>query len=226
MNLDGFLIRKLANNMEYKILSVKINGSKVQFEYEFNNEENKIVILLNTYLDFPFYANQIVDSNIWKEMLSKEKYHQIYEYAVSILKRKDVSSFLLKEKLDKKFPSSKRIIKDVIIELECKNLINDNNLIEQHLKKGLNNFKGLEKLKYELLNQGIDENEILPKITDDFLDIEKDKAYILATKQMRLSKNLEFKKMRDKVYYKLLYAGYANELIQEIMIKLNLIKEN
>ena len=69
-------------------------------------------------------------------------------------------------------------------------------------------------------------NEILPKITDDFLDIEKDKAYILATKQMRLSKNLEFKKMRDKVYYKLLYAGYANELIQEIMIKLNLIKEN
>ena len=48
MNLDGFLIRKLANNMEYKILSVKINGSKVQFEYEFNNEENKIVILLHT----------------------------------------------------------------------------------------------------------------------------------------------------------------------------------
>lgn len=212
--------------MDYRILNVKIIGTKVCFEYEFNNKENSIVVLLNTYMDFPFYANQMVDSRVWKEMLSKEKHNQIYEYAVSILKRKDVTSFILKEKLNNKFPASKRHIKDVLDELESKNLINDENLVENHLKKGLNSFKGLEKLKYELINQGIDESEILSKITDDFLDIEKEKAYALASKQMRLSKNLEFKKARDKVYYKLLYAGYSSELIQEIMIKLNLIKEN
>ena len=58
-----------------------------------------------------------------------------------------------------------------------------------------------------------------------YVDLEKEKALMLASKQMRLSKNLEFRKMRDKVYYKLSYAGYSKELIDEIMFKLNLIKE-
>jgi SOS response regulatory protein OraA/RecX len=93
------------------------------------------------------------------------------------------------------------------------------------IKKGINSFKGLDRIIYELQYKGIDEQIIYQSINEDIKEIEKEKAYQLGSKQMRLSKNLESRKMRDKVYYKLSYAGYNKELIEEIMYKLNLIKE-
>ena len=73
--------------------------------------------------------------------------------------------------------------------------------------------------------KGIDEQLIYKNFDDDLKELEKEKAYQLGNKQLRLSKNLEFRKARDKVYYKLAYAGYSKEIIDEIMYKLNLIKE-
>ena len=89
------------------------------------------------------------------------------------------------------------------------------------LRKILNQ---LAKEYYELDSPTVSDQEY-DRYMQELIDLEKEKALILASKQMRLSKNLEFRKMRDKVYYKLSYAGYSKELIDEIMFKLNLIKE-
>lgn len=212
--------------MNYKITKINIKGNKVDLYYELNEEENVLEVLLKTYLSFPFSSFTEVDESKWKEMLKEENKNRIYDYAISIIKRGDISKFSLKQKLNKKYPRNSLIITDVIKKLEEFNYLNDDELLKHEIIKGINSFKGLRRIKYELSLKGFKEYQINEFINEELIELEQDKALLLGQKQMRLCSKLEFKKMRDKVYYKLNYAGYSSELIQEVMYKLNLIKEN
>jgi len=211
--------------MEYEILETKIINEKVVLKYILNNTEKEIEIMLKTYTEFPFYSGKKIDEKEFKKMLKLNEKNKVYDDALKLLKRSDLTKKELEKKLQSKYSSKNKIILEVIKELESKNLINDDHFIKHYIKKSINSFKGVERIKYELSIKGIDEDSIYEYIDDDLIELEKEKAYQLGSKQMRFSKNLEFRKMRDKVYYKLSYAGYNKELIDEIMFKLNLIKE-
>lgn len=211
--------------MEYTILNVSILGEIVIIKYLDEKQEKEIKILLKTYVDFPFYTEQKIELNKWKLMLKKDEENLIYNEAYNHLKKSDLTSDELSNKLLKKHPNRKLIINKIIKEFKEKNLLNDEHFVSYFIRKGINSFKGVERIKYELSLKGINEEMIYQNLNDELLELEKEKAYILGNKQMRLSKKLDFRKMRDKVYYKLSYAGYSKELIEEIMFKLNLIKE-
>ena len=76
--------------MEYTVINVSILGEKVLLKYNDENRTKEIEILLKTYVDFPFYANQIIDQDKWKEMLKKDEENQIYNEAYNHLKRSDL----------------------------------------------------------------------------------------------------------------------------------------
>lgn len=206
------------------ILGVKINGEKVIISYE-NEKELEIEILLKTYIEFPFFKGQEIDEINFKKMLKKDEENRLYEEAYNHLRKSDLTSDELTNKLLKKHPKKKGVINQIIRDLKQKNLINDDHFVGHFIRKGISSFKGFERIKYELSIKGIDEQLIYENFDDDLKELEKEKAYQLGNKQLRLSKNLEFRKARDKVYYKLAYAGYSKEIIDEIMYKLNLIKE-
>ena len=203
------------------ILGVKINGEKVIISYE-NEKELEIEILLKTYIEFPFFKGQEIDEINFKKMLKKDEENRLYEEAYNHLRKSDLTSDELTNKLLKKHPKKKGVINQIIRDLKQKNLINDDHFVGHFIRKGISSFKGFERIKYELSIKGIDEQLIYENFDDD---LKEEKAYQLGNKQLRLSKNLEFRKARDKVYYKLAYAGYSKEIIDEIMYKLNLIKE-
>ena len=211
--------------MIYTIINVSVLGEKVLLKYNDEKQTKEIEILLKTYVDFPFYANLEIEQDKWKEMLKKDEENLIYNEAYNYLRKSDLTSDELTSKLLKKHPKKKQIINKLVKEFKVKNLINDEHFVSHFIRKGINSFKGFERIKYELSLKGIDESLVYQNYDEELIDLEKEKALILASKQMRLSKNLEFRKMRDKVYYKLSYAGYSKELIDEIMFKLNLIKE-
>ena len=211
--------------MESEIKNVKILGEKVIVKYIQNDIEKEFEILLKTYIEFPFSVGQIIDEKKYKEIIKIDEKNAIINEAYNHLKRSDLTSDELSKKLLKKHPNKRVVINKIINDLKDKNLINDEQFVLHFIKKGINSFKGLDRIIYELQYKGIDEQIIYQNINDDIKEMEKEKAYQLGSKQMRLSKNLEFKKMRDKVYYKLSYAGYNKEIIEEIMYKLNLIKE-
>lgn len=211
--------------MEYRVNEVLIKGEKVTLKLEEKNKEQELEILLKTYIEIPISTGQIIEEKKYKELLEINTKFLVLDEAYKHLKMSDLTIAELTKKLGKKYANKKKIINEVIKELKDKNYLNDERYILNYIRKSLTSFKGLERIKYELIYKGIDEQDIYSFIDEDLLDIEKEKAYSLGSKQMRLSKNLEFKKMRDKVYYKLSYAGYSKELIEEIMFKLNLIKE-
>jgi regulatory protein len=158
-------------------------------------------------------------------MLKKDEENKLYEEAYNHLRKSDLTSDELTNKLLKKHPKKKGVINQIIKDLKQKNLINDDRFVGHFIRKGISSFKGFERIKYELSIKGIDEQIIYENFDEELRELEKEKAYQLGSKQLRLSKNLDFKKARDKVYYKLAYAGYNKEIIDEIMYKLNLIKE-
>lgn len=206
------------------ILNVKISGETVSISYE-NNKVLEIEILLKTYIEFPFYSNQEIDEIIFKKMIKKDEENRMYEEAYSYLKKSDLTSDELLNKLLKKHPKKIGVINQILKDLKEKNLINDECYVNHFIKKGINSFKGFERIKYELIVKGIKEELIYENFDEELQELELEKAYTLGNKQLRLSKNLEFRKARDKVYYKLAYAGYSKDIIEEIMYKLNLIKE-
>ena len=83
------------------ILSVKINGEKVIISYE-NEKELEIEILLKTYIEFPFSKGQEIDEINFKKMLKKDEENRLYEEAYNHLRKSDLTSDELTNKLLKK----------------------------------------------------------------------------------------------------------------------------
>ena len=144
--------------MIYTIINVSVLGEKVLLKYNDEKQTKEIEILLKTYVDFPFYANLEIEQDKWKEMLKKDEENLIYNEAYNYLRKSDLTSDELTSKLLKKHPRKKRIINKLVKEFKVKNLINDEHFVSHFIRKGINSFKGFERIKYELSLKGIDES--------------------------------------------------------------------
>lgn len=199
-------IQKLKNN-KYNII---IDGEKIT---TFDN-----VILENNLL-----YKKVIDKVLYEKIVEDTKYFDIYNKTIKyILKRrrseKEIREYLIKNGLIQIEDTIKRLKKNNLInDLEyCKAFINDSILLGK---------SGINKIKNELIKQGIDINiieESLKNIDSSIFDNKLEKIII---KKIKANKKYSNMYLKQKILNELMNLGYTKDSIINILEE-NIIDDN
>ena len=122
----------------------------------------------------------------------------------------------LLEYLSKK-TSSKTSITEVIKTLKKQGFIDDNDFINQYINSYLKKGHGPTKIRFNLLNKGVEKAEInleLDKISDtEWLE----SAKIVISKKRKQLDQLEKFKLKQKIYQLLTYKGHKYSTVKAII---------
>ena len=158
-----------------------------------------------------------VDVQLLKKLSDEDNYIKCKNTALKIIERTYKSEKELAERLELKGYDS-HIIKRTINFMKEYNLLNDNNYATMYVKDKSRNI-GKKKIKYSLLQKGIDEEIIeseLEKINNDEV---KAIVYEMALKKYKVFSKRENDnyKLTQKLYRFLMGKGYDYDLIKDVV---------
>ena len=198
----------------------KLSGGKYKLQLEDNNSLilYEDVILNNNLL----LIKEIDDLNKIKK---ENDEYEIYELAKKYINRKYVSKKeLYKYLINKKYESE--LINKVIKDLEVKNILNEENYVKAYINDKINfTNDGPNKIKKDLLNNGIDEEIIDNNMEIDF-NIVYGKLDKLIDKKILFIKNYSGNVLKQKLIMYFINLGYDRRMIEEILLNKNLINND
>ena len=198
----------------------KLSSGKYKLQLEDNNSLilYEDVILNNNLL----LTKEIDDLNKIKK--DNDEY-EIYELAKKYINRKYVSKKeLYKYLINKKYENE--LINKVIKDLEEKNILNEENYVKAYINDKINfTNDGPNKIKKDLLNNGIDEEIIDNNMEIDF-NIVYDKLNKLIDKKILSIKNYSGNILKQKLIMYFINLGYDRRIIEEILSSKNLINND
>ena len=152
-----------------------------------------------------------------KEDIKKYALNYLNRYASS---KKNLKFILLRKikKLNVKERDYEAYIKDILRELEDKNIISDENLANSIAYNYARNGKSKKLIKYHLMKKGInskDINSALEKLEDEIPDFEYEAAMNFAKKK-KLGK-FGNSNNKEKDLSKMARAGFNYDLIKKIL---------
>lgn len=158
-----------------------------------------------------------IDVDSLKKLADEDNYIKCKNTALKIIERTYKSEKELAQKLALKGYDD-HIIKRTINFMKEYNLLNDNNYATMYVKDKSKNV-GKRKIKYSLLQKGIDEEVIeseLEKINNDEI---KANAYEMAYKKYKVLSKRENDnyKLTQKLYRFLMGKGYDFDLIKDVV---------
>lgn len=158
-----------------------------------------------------------VDVQLLKKLSDEDNYIKCKNTALKIIERTYKSEKELAERLSLKGYDS-HIIKRTISFMKEYNLLNDNSYATMYVKDK-SKIAGKRKIKYTLLQKGIDENIIeneLEKLDNNEL---KNAAYEMALKKYKVISKREADeyKLMQKLYRFLMGKGYDYDLIKDVV---------
>ncbi|MGI6377492.1 hypothetical protein GX831_00865 [bacterium] len=193
-------IQKIQLNKKARVI---IDGREYNFQVE-------------NFKAFNWQEGQDLEKEELDACLKKEEIFLIRLHLIKALKRRDLSSFEAYDLLKARF-GEEELINLVIEEFQKKNLINDQNYLEEYLFKGLTKFRGLKRLRYELENKGFSMETIETLIDQDHKIYEHEQALKFTHKLLAQGFN------HQKILNRLSYAGYDEDLIEEILSKVAIL---
>lgn len=179
-------------------------------------DEREYNFQVENFKTFNWQEGQDLEKEELDACLKKEEIFLIRLQLIKTLKRRDLSSFEAHALLKARF-GEEELINLVIEEFQKKNLINDQNYLEEYLFKGLTKFRGLKRLRYELENKGFSMETIEALIDQDHKIYEHEQALKFTHKLLAQGFN------HQKILNRLSYAGYDEDLIEEILSKVAIL---
>ena len=197
--------------MDRKIMKVVILANEVSIDFD---DKSDLKILLDTFLDFNLYENKIINQDIYNEILDKNNYNKLKNYAYYLLKFRDYCEKEMFISLYKYEPNEVSINK-IINELKQKNYLNDYNYakyaLEKMFNKGFSKARAIKELFEFEINQDII-NELI---------IDYDEEEILTKKTKKLFAQIYSKKTLENtkkdIYQKCLYEGFESSQVISII---------
>ncbi|VAX25233.1 hypothetical protein MNBD_IGNAVI01-905 [hydrothermal vent metagenome] len=185
----------------------------------FDNSE-KLEIAYEVYLNSGLIKGDEVDKKKNEKLKYENEFFQAKSSAYRYLGNRNHSSFELRVKLTKK-EYQKLIIEKVIEDLRAKGYVNDQKFAESFVKNRIEKRKeGIVKINSELRKKGIS-NEIISDVINNFTDdpIHFQNALQLARKkhQSLIKKNLDFQKLKGRLFNFLKGKGYTTEIILKVL---------
>lgn len=152
-----------------------------------------------------------------KKLADEDNYIKCKNSALKIIERTYKSEKELRDKLVLKGYDD-HIIKQTINFLREYNLLNDTNYAKMYVKDRSRN-QGKNKIKYTLIQKGIDENIIEEELNKIDKDEIKEVAYEMALKKYRVLSKRENDnyKLTQKLYRFLMGKGYDYDLIKDVV---------
>lgn len=205
-----------------KIIKIEKIGLNAKVFFE---EEEPVSFRCELLLKSGLRKGDVIDDNFIGKLSRENEKFLTKESAFNLLSRRMHSVKELETKLRRK-KYTNEAIKSVLAELAANNYLDDEKFAGEFIKEKVRSKKiGEQKLKAELIKRGI-KTEIIERALSgsaDKDDIEKN-AHMLAEKKMRslAYKNLEKRKLKEKIFAFLLSKGYnfdsakraADKLIQ------------
>ena len=152
-----------------------------------------------------------------KKLADEDNYIKCKNSALKIIERTYKSEKELRDKLVLKGYDD-HIIKLTINFLREYNLLNDTNYAKMYVKDRSRN-QGKNKIKYKLIQKGIDENIIEEELNKIYKDEIKKVVYEMALKKYRVLSKRENDnyKLTQKLYRFLMGKGYDYDLIKDVV---------
>jgi len=187
----------------------------------FNNDE-KLIINLEVFIKSGLKKGMGVSSDRFSLLVDENRKYYVKLRAVRLLARRPHSEKELRSKLyQKKY--EKEMINDVIEELKEKELIDDYKFAQIFTEEKMRlKLWGEKKIKGELIKKGISRELISQVVEEKFPEGNKlNDAIILAEKKIKtlLHKNLEKRKLAERIYAYLSSRGYDYETSREAVEK-------
>lgn len=191
--------------------------------------ENDKIILVNyeILLKSGLRKNDDITEYQIESLIKENQRFAVKQRAFRYLGRRLISENELRVKLKQK-KYDENIIEEIINDLKEKKYLDDLEFANVFSYENVKNkFWGKNKIKAELIKKGID-NEIISRVLSEKFPEGNDlqNAVVLAEKKYKLlsHRNLEQKKINEKLFSFLFSKGYDYEVIKEAVEKL--IKDN
>lgn len=158
-----------------------------------------------------------IDVESLKKLAEEDNYLKCKNSALRVIERTYKSEKELKDKLSLKGYDD-HIIKRTINFLREYNLLNDNNYTKMYVKDRARS-QGKKKIKYTLIQKGIDENIIEEELEKLDKDEIRDTVQEMALKKYRVLSKRENDsyKLSQKLYRFLMGKGYDYDLIKDVV---------
>jgi regulatory protein len=145
------------------------------------------------------------------------------EAALKLLRNKDKTVSEITKDLKKKTFSDEEIEAVILILVEY-DLLDDQRYCERFIEEGKNKKKGKNKIKYELLDKGIEKEMVLSKLEEGYTYDEEEENAIETLDKIFSGKVLD-RKILEKGYGKLRYQGFKDDIIRSAIKKYKMDQE-
>ncbi len=203
--------------MRIQSLTKKNNYVTVSFD----NDE-KIRLHYEVAVQCGLRKNDEISDQRLNEIKKEEELFSLKNSALRIISRRPHSSFELKVKLQKK-GFNKNDIQPIINDFLEKEYLNDRDFAFRFAEEALRKKKGLMKIKGDLISKGI-RREIIDEVIANLEDNESltINAKVLAEKKLSSlkRKDVEYIKLKQKLYAYLNSKGYNSQIIREVIEEL------
>lgn len=188
--------------------------------YKLTTDTSELVLYEDVILKNNLLYNKDITLEILEKIMNENIYYEAYDLSLSFIEKKlrtkkEVINYLE----DKGF--NKRVIDETIKKLESVNLLNVRAYVEAYVNDKVNLCNsGPYKIKKELVNLGIDEEEINEYLNTISEDIWLSKLDKIVDKKMVSLKNKSLFMIKNKLNMDLAIMGYDKNMINEVLSKL------
>ena len=188
--------------------------------YKLTTDTSELVLYEDVILKNNLLYNKDITLEILEKIMNENIYYEAYDLSLSFIEKKlrtkkEVINYLE----DKGF--NKRVIDETIKKLESVNLLNVRAYVEAYVNDKVNlGNSGQYKIKKELVNLVIDEEEINEYLNTISEDIWLSKLDKIVDKKMVSLKNKSLFMIKNKLNMDLAIMGYDKNMINEVLSKL------
>lgn len=205
-----------------KISSIKITNNYVLLILD---DKTRFRISEDDYFDYKFKAKMEIDDILFEKLKTMSNYHEAYMSALNKIKYKDRTEYEIRSHMYDDFNLIKPDVDKIIEKLKRYDFINDERYVRDFIERAHAKYHGYNKIKSELIDVRINSTYLENHLNYDFQD-EYKRAYHYAENSLRTIRNKNKLQTENSLRQKLLYRGYAHEVISVVIEDLNIVVDD
>lgn len=206
-----------------KIISYKKTS---RGRYIITLDNNKLTLYEDVILNNNLLFQKDITLELLEKVMNENNYYEAYDLSLSYIETKLRTESEIISYLEKK-GFTKNIIDDTIKKLKESNLINEKLYIEAYTNDKINlSSYGPFKIKRNLLDLGLSEDEIDAYLDTISSEVWKSKLDKIISKKVSLMKNKSAYMIKNKLKVDLFNLGYDRNMIDSLLISINLNDED
>lgn len=206
-----------------KIISYKKTS---RGRYIITLDNNKLTLYEDVILNNNLLFQKDITLELLEKVMNENNYYEAYDLSLSYIETKLRTESEIISYLEKK-GFTKNIIDDTIKKLKESNLINEKLYIEAYTNDKINlSSYGPFKIKRNLLDLGLSEEEIDAYLDTISSEVWKSKLDKIISKKVSLMKNKSAYMIKNKLKVDLFNLGYDRNMIDSLLISINLNDED